>query len=133
LADTQSGRSVFLNEIGYKLGIFCKVSSILNQVFFISKIEEDRHTAPDIHQGENIPKGFLSVTVEDRGQHYKQLKLYALEKCSAPLLGRDWLKIIKLDWSEIKELHITSFERTNTTVHCMKGETNDTYSGDKVK
>ena len=80
-----------------------------------------------------IPNGFLIVTVEYRGRHYKQLKLYVLEKCSAPLFGRDWLKIIKLDWTEIKEFHITCFEGKNTTVHSMKGETNDTYSGDKVK
>jgi len=70
-----------------------------------------------------MPKGFLSVTVEHRGQHYTQLKLYVLEKCSAPLVGRDWLNIVKLDWSEIKEFHITSFEgKTPTTVHSMKGD-----------
>jgi hypothetical protein len=42
------------------------------------------------------------------------------EKCGAPLFGRDWLKIVKLDWSEIKQLHISTSKTKNTTDEQVK-------------
>ncbi len=53
-----------------------------------------------------IPAGILPVDVNYKDQH-KQLTFHVLKQNGPILLGRDWLKEIKLDWSEIKCYNIS--------------------------
>lgn len=49
------------------------------------------------------PKGKISVNMSCKGVN-KKLYLLVVE-CSGPaLLGRDWLRVLKLDWSSVKKL-----------------------------
>ena len=48
--------------------------------------------------------GKFMADVKLHSQHRK-LPLYVIETGSNPLLGRDWLKEIQLNWSEIKAVH----------------------------
>ena len=64
------------------------------------------------YTGEGIkPAGILNVEVDYKDQH-KQLTLHVLKQNGPTLLGRDWLKEIKLDWSELKcfKMNMTSMD-----------------------
>ncbi|CAC5383037.1 unnamed protein product [Mytilus coruscus] len=55
--------------------------------------------------GESIkPLGCANVKVHYKGEAHV-LPLYVVPKGGSPLFGREWLKHIKLDWNEIKEVH----------------------------
>lgn len=54
-----------------------------------------------------VPVGVQSVQVEYNGQK-EVLDLYVLERGSAPLWGREWLRKLRLDWSALKSLHVLS-------------------------
>ena len=57
------------------------------------------------HTGEPIAvKGTLPVKVEYGSQLYR-LKVYIVHGKGPSLLGRDWLKHIRLDWKEIQMVH----------------------------
>ncbi|XP_053383801.1 uncharacterized protein K02A2.6-like [Mercenaria mercenaria] len=49
------------------------------------------------------PCGMLDVNVELDDQQ-AELKLYVVAKGSRPIFGREWLRYLKLNWSEIKTL-----------------------------
>ena len=54
------------------------------------------------YTGEPIPvKGILSVDVRYGQQSHKGLKLLIVEGTGPSLLGRDWLRVVRLDWREI--------------------------------
>ena len=51
------------------------------------------------------PLGVCQVNVKYKSKNYGPLELYVLESTDvSPLLGRTWLKEIRLDWSSIKRL-----------------------------
>lgn len=49
--------------------------------------------------------GKCSVDVVYQGQLYPNLCLFVVESAGAPLLGRDWLSKIQLDWAGVKSLY----------------------------
>ncbi|CAG2216826.1 unnamed protein product [Mytilus edulis] len=57
------------------------------------------------YSGESIkPLGCANVKVHYKGETHA-LPLYVVPKGGPPLFGREWLKHIKLDWNEIREVH----------------------------
>ena len=51
------------------------------------------------YTGEQIPvKGSICVDVVYGQQHHKNLKLLVVQGSGPSLMGRDWLKVVKLDW-----------------------------------
>ncbi|KAJ8403255.1 hypothetical protein AAFF_G00354720 [Aldrovandia affinis] len=59
------------------------------------------------------PKGMLQVHVK-YGEKTQELPLYVVNGNGPPLLGRDWLTHMKLNWSEIKLLRTTKTTETET-------------------
>ena len=60
------------------------------------------------YSGESIhPLGYSDVKVELNNQE-QMLKLYVLNNDGRPLFGREWLRHLNLNWSEIKTLHVSS-------------------------
>ena len=54
------------------------------------------------YTGEQIPvKGVMSVEVRYGQQHHRELKLLIVQGNGPCLLGRDWLKVVRLDWRNI--------------------------------
>ncbi|XP_049519786.1 uncharacterized protein K02A2.6-like [Dermacentor silvarum] len=51
-----------------------------------------------------IPKGVLQVKVQ-HGGHTASLPLYVVDQEGPPLLGREWLQAIRLEWSKIWDVH----------------------------
>ena len=57
------------------------------------------------YTGETIPvKGTLSVDVNYEQQVYHGLKLLIVQGAGPSLLGRDWLRVVKLDWRNIAKV-----------------------------
>ena len=60
------------------------------------------------------PKGKIKVSVTYRDKT-QQLNLYVLKNGGPPLLGREWLRKIQLDWSTIKALFVSARENSEAT------------------
>ena len=57
------------------------------------------------YTGETIPvKGTLSVDVDYEQHVYRGLKLLIVQGAGPSLLGRDWLRIVRLDWRNIAKV-----------------------------
>lgn len=66
------------------------------------------------YSGEKLsPKGMLQVHVK-YGEKTQELPLYVVNGNGPPLLGRDWLTHMKLNWNEIKLLRTTNITQTET-------------------
>ena len=64
------------------------------------------------------PLGTLKVNVRIHGQRRKGLKLYVVDCGKNALLGRDWLRIFKLNWSKIHAVRIAdSIHNQNEAVN----------------
>ena len=59
------------------------------------------------------PKGKIRVTVTYRKKSYPDMYVYVLPKGGAPLLGREWMRKLQLDWRSIQAL--TPGETEGTT------------------
>ncbi|XP_061152316.1 uncharacterized protein K02A2.6-like [Syngnathus typhle] len=65
------------------------------------------------YTGEKVaPLGKLKVKVKYRNQKCN-LELFVLKEGGVPLFGRRWLRQIKLNWHEIKSMHIASKQLTD--------------------
>ena len=54
------------------------------------------------YTGEQIPvKGELSVTVRYGQQNHSNLKLLVVQGSGPSLMGRDWLRVVRLDWRNV--------------------------------
>ena len=54
------------------------------------------------YTGEQIPvKGTMTVDVKYGQQHHKSLKLLVVSGSGPCLMGRDWLRVVRLDWRKI--------------------------------
>ena len=70
------------------------------------------------YTGETVtPVGLIEVNVSYNKQHYTG-KLYIVEGGGPPLLGRDWLAHIKLDWPNL--LAISTVQPSTTTEEKLK-------------
>lgn len=68
------------------------------------------------YSGEKLsPKGMLQVQVQ-YGEKTHKLPLYVVDGNGPPLFGRDWLKHIQLNWSELKLLRTTRNWKTGTVI-----------------
>ena len=60
------------------------------------------------YTGEKIvPVGVITMKVQHNGQA-KKLDLFVVEKGYSPLFGRDWLRMLQLDWKEIAHIAPTN-------------------------
>ena len=60
------------------------------------------------YTGEQIPvKGSICVDVVYGQQHHKNLKLLVVQGSGPSLMGRDWLKVVKLDWRTIGKVALS--------------------------
>ena len=60
------------------------------------------------------PNGKTQVTVKHNGQT-QLLEIYIVKSSGPPLLGRDWLEKICLDWRSIKNIAVLQDKRNKTT------------------
>ena len=60
------------------------------------------------------PLGCLSVSVRIHGSKRRNLILYVTDCGRNPLFGRDWLRELKLNWSEIKTIQLAEHINTCT-------------------
>jgi len=60
------------------------------------------------------PKGRIKVTVKYRDKLYPKMYVYILPKGGAPLLGREWMRKLRLDWQSIQALTLGPTEESAT-------------------
>ena len=66
------------------------------------------------YTGEQIPvKGTMTVDVKYGQQHYKNLKLLVVSGSGPCLIGRDWLRVVRLDWRKIGKVSATTASVTS--------------------
>lgn len=69
------------------------------------------------HSGHTLrPIGKLKTTVPVNGQEAK-LDLFVVPQSGPALFGRDWLKKLRLNWIDIKELHLEGIPMTDHTTN----------------
>ena len=67
------------------------------------------------YTGEKIkPNGKMQITVKHNGRT-QLLEIYIVKSSGPPLLGRDWLEKIRLDWQSIKNIVVLQDKRNKTT------------------
>ena len=70
---------------------------------------QSSNTILKTYTGEQIPvKGVMSVDVCYGQQHHRDLKLLIVQEGGPCLLGRDWLKVVKLDWRSIGKVSMSA-------------------------
>lgn len=90
MLDTGSAVSIISDDMFYKM--------------FKGKDMMDTSVKLRIYSGETIaPTGVITVQVT-LDKQCETLALYVVRSRGPPLLGRDWLKVLKLDWREIKTI-----------------------------
>ena len=66
------------------------------------------------YTGEQIPvKGTMTVDVKYGQQHHKNLKLLVVSGSGPCLMGRDWLRVVRLDWRKIGKVSATTASVTS--------------------
>ena len=66
------------------------------------------------YTGEQIPvKGTMTVDVKYGQQHHKSLKLLVVSGSGPCLMGRDWLRVVRLDWRKIGKVSPTTASVTS--------------------
>ena len=69
------------------------------------------------YTGKLIPVlGEFRTSVSYKGERYDKLKVVATQGIRTNLLGRDWLKLIKLDWTEVWAVDRVSLENLKKEV-----------------
>ena len=87
------------------------------------------------YSGESIhPQGYSDVKVELNNQE-QMLKLYVLNNDGRPLFGREWLRHLNLNWSEIKTLHVSSksTKSRQSEVESLKSKYSEVFSDELGK
>ena len=70
------------------------------------------------YTGEQIPvKGVLSVTVKYGQQSHRNLKLLVIQGSGPCLMGRDWLKVVRLDWRTVAKVTSSVPTSANLSSH----------------
>ena len=79
------------------------------------------------YTGQQIkPKGTIDVEVVYKGEQHK-LHLYVIDSEGPPLFGRDWLRKIRLDWCNIREVH-TDASSTKGKLDQLLAEYSDVFA-----
>ncbi|CAC5415746.1 unnamed protein product [Mytilus coruscus] len=79
------------------------------------------------YSGESIkPLGCANVKVHYKGEAHV-LPLYVVPKGGPPLFGREWLKHIKHDWNEIKEVHGIDQKKTGEVIKDLQNKYKDVF------
>ena len=80
------------------------------------------------YSGENIkPVGCAMVKVKYKGKT-QTLPLYVVQRGGPPLFGRDWLRHVRLDWTEIKEVH--SLDKKDKLITELQEKYKDVFTGE---
>ena len=59
------------------------------------------------YSGERItPKGELTVDVKIKGRIYQKLPLIVVDSPGPPLLGRDWMRVVNIEWRDINHMEL---------------------------
>ena len=59
------------------------------------------------YSGEQItPKGELTVDVEIKGIVHHKLPLIVVDSPGPPLLGRDWMQVVYIEWKDINHMEL---------------------------
>ena len=61
------------------------------------------------------PHGIMEVLLKHNGQA-ENLELFIVDSNGPPLLGRDWLNKIQLDWASIKKISLSKGSEDTTTM-----------------
>ncbi len=72
------------------------------------------------------PEGVIEVVVKNKDQTHK-LPLYVIKQGDLPLLGRNWLKVVQLDWPQIKALK-QSEDKEDKAIKNLQKEYEDVFS-----
>lgn len=104
--------TVFIDENEVKMEIDTgSALSIITKSDFIQKFKclpklQETGIKLKTYTGEIIvPLGFINVNVATSpAGKTEKLRLFILDKGSNPILGREWITSLKLDWQEIKQL-----------------------------
>ena len=64
-------------------------------------------------------KGSVLVNVKYKQQLFRNMELLIVEGLGPSLMGRDWLKVIKLDWKSIGQIE-SSEDATESQVSALK-------------
>ena len=75
------------------------------------------------------PIGALRTTVKYKGQKNK-LVAQVVPNGANPLMGRDWIRVIKLDWQEIKAIHIANSIESDAQQQMPRAGTKISVSSD---
>ena len=79
------------------------------------------------YTGEQIPvKGTILVDVRYGDQHHQNLKLLVVRGSGPSLMGRDWLKVIKLDWKTVGK--VSTSENLESRVEALKEKYKEVFS-----
>ncbi|CAG2207359.1 unnamed protein product [Mytilus edulis] len=79
------------------------------------------------YSGESIkPLRCANVKVHYKGETHA-LPLYVVPKGGPPLFGREWLKHIKLDWNEIREVHGINQKKTGEVIKDLQNKYKDVF------
>ena len=79
------------------------------------------------YTGEQIPvKGVMSVDVRYGQQHHRGLKLLIVQESGPCLLGRDWLKVVRLDWRSIGK--VSTSASLESCVAALQNHYQDVFS-----
>ena len=80
------------------------------------------------YTGERVrPTGALDVTVECNEQKV-QAQLLVVDTCGPPLFGRDWLKLIRIDWPRV--FRVEKVKREEEPANQTSGEPHASYQGE---
>ena len=80
------------------------------------------------YTGERVrPTGALDVTVECNEQKV-QAQLLVVDTCGPPLFGRDWLKLIRIDWPRV--FRVEKVKREEEPPIKQAGEPHASYQGE---
>ena len=79
------------------------------------------------YTGEQIPvKGTISVDVQYGGQQHRKLKLLVVHGSGPCLMGRDWLRVVKLDWKTVGRVSVS--ENLQNRVESLKEKYQDVFA-----
>ena len=52
------------------------------------------------------PKGELTVDVKIKGRIYHKLPMIVVDSPGSPLLGRDWIRVVNIEWRDINHMEL---------------------------